>query len=51
MGLRDPANARRAGATRPPLVLVLDDVKQHVTLLRLALMQRGYAIVVAQTLA
>lgn len=31
------------------LVLVLDDGKQHVMLLRLALMQRGYAVVVVQS--
>lgn len=29
-----------------PLVLVVDDGKLHVTLLRLALMQRGYAVIV-----
>ncbi len=32
-----------------PLVLVVDDGKQHVTLLRLALMQRGYAVVVVHS--
>ncbi|MBS2011327.1 MAG: response regulator transcription factor [Deltaproteobacteria bacterium] len=32
-------------ATRP-LVLVVDDGRQHVTLLRLALMQRGFAVIV-----
>jgi DNA-binding response OmpR family regulator len=31
-----------------PLVLVLEDGHQHVTLLRLALMQRGYAVAVAR---
>jgi DNA-binding response OmpR family regulator len=31
---------------RRPLVLVVDDGKQHVTLLRLALMQRGYSVAV-----
>jgi DNA-binding response OmpR family regulator len=35
-------------ATRP-LVLVVDDGRQHVTLLRLALMQRGYAVVVVHS--
>jgi len=34
---------------RRPLVLVVDDGKQHVTLLRLALMQRGFAVVVVHT--
>ncbi|MBX3192052.1 MAG: hypothetical protein KF819_33990 [Labilithrix sp.] len=29
-----------------PLVLVVDDGRQHVTLLRLALMERGFAVVV-----
>ena len=32
-----------------PLVLVVDDGRQHVTLLRLALMQRGYAVVVVHS--
>ena len=32
-----------------PLILVVDDGKHHVTLLRLALMQRGYAVVVVHT--
>jgi DNA-binding response OmpR family regulator len=29
-----------------PLVLVVDDGRQHVTLLRLALMQRGFSVIV-----
>lgn len=37
--------ASRASARRP-LVLVVDDGRQHVTLLRLALMQRGFSVVV-----
>jgi DNA-binding response OmpR family regulator len=32
-----------------PLILVVDDGKQHVTLLRVALMERGYAVVVVHT--
>lgn len=32
-----------------PLILVVDDGRQHVTLLRLALMQRGYAVVVVHS--
>jgi|GEM_PF-4942075 len=36
-------------AAHRPLVLVVDDGRQHVTLLRLALMQRGYAVVVVHT--
>jgi DNA-binding response OmpR family regulator len=39
------AREARPGARRP-LVLVVDDGKQHVTLLRLAMMQRGYAVIV-----
>ena len=35
--------------TKRPLVLVVDDGRQHITLLRLALMQRGYAVVVVHT--
>jgi DNA-binding response OmpR family regulator len=38
-----PARAKR------PLILVVDDGRQHVTLLRLALMQRGYAVVVVHS--
>jgi len=39
-----------ARASRPrPLVLVVDDGKLHVTLLRLALMQRGYAVIVVHS--
>lgn len=39
--------ASRASAwARRPLVLVVDDGRQHVTLLRLALMQRGFSVVV-----
>lgn len=43
--------SRVRGAPRAlrPLVLVVDDGKQHVTLLRLALMQRGYAVVVVHS--
>ena len=37
------------GSTRP-VVLVVDDGKQHVTLLRLALMQRGYAVIVVHSI-
>ena len=32
-----------------PLILVVDDGKLHVTLLRLALMQRGYSVVVVHS--
>lgn len=32
-----------------PLVLVVDDGRQHVTLLRLALMQRGFAVIVVHS--
>lgn len=32
-----------------PLVLVVDDGRQHITLLRLALMQRGYAVIVVHS--
>lgn len=32
-----------------PLILVVDDGRQHVTLLRLALMQRGYAVIVVHS--
>jgi DNA-binding response OmpR family regulator len=32
-----------------PLILVVDDGKLHVTLLRLALMQRGYAVIVVHS--
>jgi DNA-binding response OmpR family regulator len=39
--------APRAAAR--PLILVVDDGRQHVTLLRLALMQRGYAVVVVHS--
>ncbi|HSO32334.1 MAG TPA: hypothetical protein VLT33_07460 [Labilithrix sp.] len=38
----------RAASSRP-LVLVVDDGKLHVTLLRLALMQRGYAVIVVHS--
>lgn len=38
----------RAAISRP-LVLVVDDGKLHVTLLRLALMQRGYAVIVVHS--
>ncbi|AKV04514.1 hypothetical protein AKJ09_11177 [Labilithrix luteola] len=38
----------RAPKSRP-LVLVIDDGKQHVMLLKLALMQRGYAVVVVHS--
>ena len=38
----------RASCPRP-LVLVVDDGKLHVTLLRLALMQRGYAVIVVHS--
>lgn len=31
------------------LILVVDDGRQHITLLRLALMQRGYAVVVVHS--
>jgi DNA-binding response OmpR family regulator len=31
------------------VVLVVDDGKQHVMLLRLALMQRGYAVIIVHT--
>ncbi len=43
--------AVRSGEERVdrPLILVVDDGKQHVTLLRLALMQRGYAVIVVHT--
>jgi DNA-binding response OmpR family regulator len=34
---------------RRPVVLVVDDGKHHVMLLRLALMQRGYAVIVVTT--
>src|SRR5688500_427000 len=40
--------APRAARTRP-LILVVDDGKLHVTLLRLALMQRGYAVIVVHS--
>src|SRR3954462_2784208 len=40
----------RAARSRP-LILVVDDGKLHVTLLRLALMQRGYAVIVVHTAA
>ncbi len=40
-----PARAARSR----PLILVVDDGKLHVTLLRLALMQRGYAVIVVHT--
>ncbi|MDB5213652.1 MAG: hypothetical protein JWO86_1579 [Myxococcaceae bacterium] len=43
------ATERATRALYRPLVLVVDDGKQHVTLLRLALMQRGYAVVVVHT--
>jgi CheY-like chemotaxis protein len=43
------ATERASRALYRPLVLVVDDGKQHVTLLRLALMQRGYAVVVVHT--
>lgn len=46
MAARKPSQV--AGASRP-LVLVVEDGKQHVTLLRLALMQRGYAVVVVHS--
>lgn len=36
------------GSSRP-VVLVVDDGKQHITLLRLALMQRGYAVIVVHS--
>ena len=43
-------SARAAsGTVRRPLVLVVDDGKLHVTLLRLALMQRGYAVIVVHS--
>ena len=38
----------RAARSRP-LILVVDDGKLHVTLLRLALMQRGYAVIVVHS--
>lgn len=37
---------RASRASVRPLVLVVDDGRQHVTLLRLALMQRGFSVVV-----
>lgn len=43
------ATDRATRALYRPLVLVVDDGKQHVTLLRLALMQRGYAVVVVHS--
>ena len=43
------ATNRATRASYRPLVLVVDDGKQHVTLLRLALMQRGYAVVVVHS--
>lgn len=43
------ATGSRASRAPRPLILVVDDGKQHVTLLRLALMQRGYAVVVVHS--
>lgn len=42
------ARTSRAARARP-LILVVDDGKLHVTLLRLALMQRGYSVVVVHS--
>jgi DNA-binding response OmpR family regulator len=41
-----PARAARLR----PLILVVDEGKLHVTLLRLALMQRGYAVIVVHSI-
>jgi DNA-binding response OmpR family regulator len=39
----------KVGQSTRPILLVVDDGKHHVTLLRLALMQRGYAVIVVST--
>lgn len=47
MTKRSRANA--SDLARRPLVLVVDDGRQHVTLLRLALMQRGFSVIVVHS--
>lgn len=39
----------KVGQSTRPILLVVDDGKHHVTLLRLALMQRGYAVIVVSS--
>lgn len=47
MTKRSRANA--SDLAHRPLVLVVDDGRQHVTLLRLALMQRGFSVIVVHS--